>query len=85
MCVLPLFTDAKLRLKALVVQLVLFFSKLQGSIIKALPSTGLFPCNPPITPQIYANCKYLKIKIKHNYYFYFNNKFTYVNNIMSLQ
>ncbi|XP_057329134.1 organic solute transporter subunit alpha-like [Microplitis mediator] len=50
--------EAKLQLKALVTQLVLFFSKLQASIIKFLPATGLFPCNPPITPQMYANFTY---------------------------
>ncbi|XP_043287820.1 organic solute transporter alpha-like protein 3 [Venturia canescens] len=44
--------------KATVLQLVLFFTKLQGLIIKALSGTGLFPCNPPITPQIYCNFTY---------------------------
>ncbi|XP_014467323.1 PREDICTED: uncharacterized protein LOC106740620 [Dinoponera quadriceps] len=48
--------EAKLHLKTLVSQLVLLFSRLQaGIIIKGLPSTGLFPCNPPITPEVYAN------------------------------
>ncbi|KAG8034953.1 hypothetical protein G9C98_008029 [Cotesia typhae] len=47
--------EGKLQLKALVTQLVLFFSKLQATVIKFLPATGLFPCNPPITPQMYAN------------------------------
>lgn len=36
-------------------QIVLLFSKLQAFIVKGLVQTGLFPCNPPITPQIYAN------------------------------
>ncbi|XP_034942876.1 organic solute transporter subunit alpha [Chelonus insularis] len=52
------YPEAKLQLKALVTQLVLCFSKLQGFIIKILPATGLFPCNPPITPQLYANFTY---------------------------
>ncbi|EZA47014.1 hypothetical protein DMN91_004609 [Ooceraea biroi] len=47
--------DAKLRYKTVVLQLVLLFSKLQLAIIKSLPSTGLFPCNPPLTPATYAN------------------------------
>lgn len=48
--------EAKLHLKTLVSQLVLLFSKLQASIvIKGLPATGLFPCNPPLTPEVYAN------------------------------
>uniref|UniRef100_A0A0C9QAY3 Osta_1 protein n=1 Tax=Fopius arisanus TaxID=64838 RepID=A0A0C9QAY3_9HYME len=49
--------ELRLRLKATVTQMVLLFSKLQLAIIRALPAVGLFPCNPPITPQIYANCK----------------------------
>lgn len=47
--------EAKLRYKTLVSQLVLLFSKLQAGIIKGLSDTGLFPCNPPLTPMIYAN------------------------------
>ncbi|XP_076238443.1 organic solute transporter alpha-like protein [Calliopsis andreniformis] len=50
--------EAKLDRKAAVSQLVLLFSKLQAFIVKSLPQTGLFPCNPPITPQIYANVTY---------------------------
>ncbi|KAH0553564.1 organic solute transporter alpha-like protein 3 isoform X1 [Cotesia glomerata] len=50
--------EGKLQLKALLTQLVLFFSKLQATVIKFLPATGLFPCNPPITPQMYANFTY---------------------------
>ncbi|XP_032667045.1 organic solute transporter alpha-like protein 3 [Odontomachus brunneus] len=48
--------EAKLHLKTLVSQLVLLFSKLQASIVsKGLPATGLFPCNMPLTPEIYAS------------------------------
>ncbi|XP_011161887.2 organic solute transporter alpha-like protein 3 [Solenopsis invicta] len=47
--------EAKLHFKTLVLQLVLLFSKLQTGIIKALPAAGVFPCNPPLTPAVYAN------------------------------
>ncbi|KAL6254543.1 hypothetical protein P5V15_014596 [Pogonomyrmex californicus] len=48
--------EAKLHYKTLVLQLVLLFSKLQtGIIMRALPAAGVFPCNPPLTPAIYAN------------------------------
>lgn len=50
--------EAKLRYKTFVSQLVLLFSKLQLGIIKSLPATGLFPCNPPLSPAIYANVTY---------------------------
>ncbi|XP_070160083.1 organic solute transporter alpha-like protein [Polyergus mexicanus] len=50
--------EANLHFKTLVTQLVLLFSKLQAGIIKLLPVTGLFPCNPPLTPAIYANVTY---------------------------
>ncbi|XP_036141781.1 organic solute transporter alpha-like protein 3 isoform X2 [Monomorium pharaonis] len=50
--------EAKLHFKTLVLQLVLLFSKLQTGIIKALPSAGVFPCNPPLTPAVYANVTY---------------------------
>ncbi|XP_076299559.1 organic solute transporter subunit alpha [Lasioglossum baleicum] len=50
--------EAKLHRRAAVSQMVLLFSKLQAFIVKSLPQTGLFPCNPPITPQIYANVTY---------------------------
>nr|XP_033339217.1 organic solute transporter alpha-like protein [Megalopta genalis] len=50
--------EAKLHRKASVSQMVLLFSKLQGFIVKSLSQTGLFPCDPPITPQIYANVTY---------------------------
>ncbi|XP_023245004.1 organic solute transporter subunit alpha-like [Copidosoma floridanum] len=50
--------EAALPSKTLVVQLVLLFSKLQGFIIKSLVGTGLFPCDPPLTPHVYANVTY---------------------------
>ncbi|XP_012278601.1 organic solute transporter subunit alpha [Orussus abietinus] len=50
--------EAGLQLKTLVSQLVLLFSKLQGFIIKSLSGTGLFPCNPPLTPLIYSYVTY---------------------------
>ncbi|XP_011694657.1 PREDICTED: organic solute transporter subunit alpha-like [Wasmannia auropunctata] len=50
--------EAKLHFKTLVLQLVLLFSKLQSGIIRALPAAGVFPCNPPLTPAIYANVTY---------------------------
>lgn len=46
--------------------------------MKGLVQTGLFPCNPPITPQIYANGKFFlyfstletnKQTKKHIYFF----------------
>ncbi|XP_076763204.1 organic solute transporter subunit alpha [Xylocopa sonorina] len=46
--------EAKLHRKTTVAQMMLLFSKLQAFIVKSLSQTGLFPCNPPITPQIYA-------------------------------
>lgn len=52
------FTEAKLPRKTIVTQIVLLFSKLQAFVVKGLVQTGLFPCNPPITPQIYANVTY---------------------------
>ncbi|KAF3423246.1 hypothetical protein E2986_09128 [Frieseomelitta varia] len=50
--------EAKLHRKTTVSQMVLLFSKLQAFLVKSLPQTGLFPCNPPITPEIYANVTY---------------------------
>ncbi|XP_050462052.1 organic solute transporter alpha-like protein [Cataglyphis hispanica] len=50
--------EANLHFKTLVTQLVLLFSKLQTGIIKQLPATGLYPCNPPLTPTIYASVTY---------------------------
>ncbi|XP_011263634.1 organic solute transporter alpha-like protein [Camponotus floridanus] len=51
--------EANLHFKALVSQLLLLFSKLQAAvIIKGLPATGIFPCNLPLTPTIYANVTY---------------------------
>ncbi|XP_053997057.1 organic solute transporter subunit alpha-like [Hylaeus anthracinus] len=50
--------EDKLHLKTTVTQMVLLFSKLQAFLVKSLPQTGLFPCNPPITPQVYANITY---------------------------
>lgn len=50
--------ETKLHFKTLVLQLVLLFSKLQSGIIRALPAAGVFPCNPPLTPAIYANVTY---------------------------
>ncbi|XP_003700075.1 organic solute transporter alpha-like protein 3 [Megachile rotundata] len=47
--------EAKLHRNTMVSQMVLLFSKLQSFIVKSLPQTGLFPCNPPITPEIYAS------------------------------
>ncbi|OXU18526.1 hypothetical protein TSAR_007684 [Trichomalopsis sarcophagae] len=50
--------EAKLPQKTMVLQMVLLFSKLQGFVIKGLVGTGLFPCNPPLTPTVYANVTY---------------------------
>lgn len=47
--------EAKLRLKTLVSQLAMVFSKLQSIIIKLLVNTGIFPCTPPLSPKIFAN------------------------------
>lgn len=72
------FTEAKLPRKTIVTQIVLLFSKLQAFVVKGLVQTGLFPCNPPITPQIYANGKFFlyfstletnKQTKKHIYFF----------------
>ncbi|XP_029165247.1 organic solute transporter alpha-like protein 3 [Nylanderia fulva] len=48
--------EANLHLKTLVLQLMLLFSKLQAGIIKGL--AGVFPCNPPLTPTVYATVTY---------------------------
>lgn len=76
------FTEAKLPRKTIVTQIVLLFSKLQAFIVKGLVQTGLFPCNPPITPQIYANGKFflyfstLEINKRKEYiYMHFLNLF----------
>ncbi|XP_066603293.1 organic solute transporter alpha-like protein [Prorops nasuta] len=50
--------ETKLQHKATVSQMVLLFSKLQAFIIRTLPLTGIFPCNPPLTPLLYANVTY---------------------------
>ncbi|XP_024879243.1 organic solute transporter alpha-like protein 3 [Temnothorax curvispinosus] len=47
--------EAKLHYKTMVLQLVMLFSKLQTGIIRALPAAGVFPCNSPLTPTVYAN------------------------------
>ncbi|KAL0121398.1 hypothetical protein PUN28_006722 [Cardiocondyla obscurior] len=47
--------EAKLHFKTLVLQLVMLFTKLQTGIIRSLPSVGVYPCNPPLTPTVYAN------------------------------
>lgn len=43
--------------KFMVLQLVLLFAKMQGLATRALVWFDLLPCRPPITPQVYANCK----------------------------
>ncbi|XP_012259486.2 organic solute transporter subunit alpha-like [Athalia rosae] len=50
--------DAALPRRTMVSQMVLLFSKLQGFVVKSIPSTGVLPCHPPLTPQIYANLTY---------------------------
>ncbi|XP_046749687.1 uncharacterized protein LOC124413264 [Diprion similis] len=50
--------DPSLPRRTMVCQMVLLFSKLQGFIVKSLPSAGVFPCHPPLTPEIYANLTY---------------------------
>lgn len=47
--------------------MVLLFSKLQGFIIKLLADT-LFPCEPPLSPQLYANGIILRFVLKHTSY-----------------
>lgn len=46
--------------KFLVLQFVLILAKLQGVIAKLLVNGDMMPCKPPITPTLYANCKYIK-------------------------
>ncbi|CAH1160197.1 unnamed protein product [Phaedon cochleariae] len=41
--------------KFIVLQLVLIFAKVQGLATRALVWVDMLPCNPPITPQVYAN------------------------------
>lgn len=43
--------------KFLALQLVLLFAKLQGLLARLLVWAGILPCNPPITPPVYGNCK----------------------------
>lgn len=51
-------TDYALPAKFIVLQMVLLFAKLQGLIMRILIQVDVFPCNPPITPTVYANSKY---------------------------
>ncbi|KAH1019763.1 hypothetical protein HUJ04_009552 [Dendroctonus ponderosae] len=47
--------EFRLRTKLNILQGVLLFSKLQPLLIKVFVWTNLLPCNPPLTPQLYAN------------------------------
>ncbi|XP_046383703.1 organic solute transporter subunit alpha [Ischnura elegans] len=48
----------KLNLKFIVLQMVLFLSKLQGLITRIILWTNVFPCKPPISPAVYVNVIY---------------------------
>ncbi|KAJ8668658.1 hypothetical protein QAD02_010321 [Eretmocerus hayati] len=59
----PLCPDVSLQQRTSVLQMVLLFSKLQGILIKSLPDTGIFPCEPPLTPLLYANVTYNSLMV----------------------
>ncbi|XP_015605633.1 organic solute transporter alpha-like protein [Cephus cinctus] len=50
--------ESNLHYRTMVSQIVLLFTKLQAALIKNLPSFGVFPCKPPLTPPIYAGVTY---------------------------
>jgi hypothetical protein len=50
--------DHQLQAKFMVLQLVLLFAKFQALIARIVVWCGLIECEPPITPAVYANCKF---------------------------
>lgn len=48
--------------KFMVLQLVLLFAKMQGLITKIIAWSGLLPCKPPISSEVYGNSKYIHNK-----------------------
>lgn len=53
--------EHQIQAKFFVLQFVLLLAKLQGVIAKSLVNMEMMPCKPPITPTLYANCKYLLV------------------------
>jgi hypothetical protein len=53
--------DHLLQAKFVVLQMVLLLAKLQGLTARIVVWCGLIACKPPITPAVYANCKYKKM------------------------
>lgn len=47
-----------IRPKMAILQLLIPITKLQGFITKSLIKYGQFPCDPPLTPQLYGIRKY---------------------------
>nr|CAD7457143.1 unnamed protein product [Timema tahoe] len=51
--------DHHMQGKFLVLQFVLLLAKMQGLVFRILVWASLLPCRPPITPTVYANCKFM--------------------------
>lgn len=67
--------------KLRVLEIVLPMTQLQGLANSLLLQNNVYPCNPPLTPRLYATRKYfLTIQIKKNNL----SKFTVVNNSIIL-
>lgn len=50
--------EHNVRGKFFALQFVLLLAKLQGLLARFAVTSELFPCKMPITPTVYANCKY---------------------------
>jgi hypothetical protein len=50
--------DHQLQAKFMVLQLVLLLAKFQALTARIVVWCGLIACEPPITPAVYANCKF---------------------------
>lgn len=50
--------DHSIQGKFVVLQLVLVLAKLQGLAFRGIVWAGWLPCNPPISPIVYANRMY---------------------------
>lgn len=50
--------DHSIVAKFMVLQMVLLFAKLQALITRMVAWFEVLPCKPPITPAVYASCKF---------------------------
>lgn len=50
--------DHQLQAKFMVLQMVLLLAKFQALTARIVVWGGLIACEPPITPAVYANCKF---------------------------